>query len=263
LLPIYNAISLHEKKLIGGSTNPWLVNVLEDGKLIPYVVKLFKKDHIEKTQAVAKEVFGALLAHQFDLSTPAIALIHFGEAFIKSLPEDYSLELRAKDERIKFGSKFIEGAATYSQDLDRNFLKRYDIEDIYAFDNLIFNVDRKPLKPNILLLEGESHLIDHELCLSVNSRILELYMENHWIYNFKNHIFHGVLKNGLKRNDYFSTFGEHLRRLNTGTIEEARKQLEEHQHPVGDFEFILNYLSYIRNSSSTFINILQETLIND
>lgn len=88
MLPVYEAIGLHKIIEKGGSTKPWLVEVLVKDQSKTYVVKMFTEKHIDQVAAVANEVYANVLAKQFDLPCPNTVLIHFSDSFKLTLPED-------------------------------------------------------------------------------------------------------------------------------------------------------------------------------
>src|SRR5690606_34160525 len=122
-------------------------NVNVDGQLVPFVVKIFKTDTLKQYNAVAHEVFCNVLLEEFGLLKPDAALIEFGTAFLSASPPWLHKLLTNRDSRIKFGTRYIQSTTTYSQALPYQFLKRYDLETIYAFDCMVFNSDRKVNKP--------------------------------------------------------------------------------------------------------------------
>ncbi|HEX8547297.1 MAG TPA: HipA family kinase [Cytophagaceae bacterium] len=259
LLPVFTASIFLDRIKKGGSTYPWLIGVEDENDLHPYVVKLFKTNHVNDAYAVSREVFGNVLAREFDLLVPKCAFIEIDDEFINELSDDLQEEIRSKDERIKFGSKYIEGAATFTQSLHKHSLESYMIEDIYAFDHLIYNIDRKNLKPNILFHENESYLIDHELSFNVNKTVIDLFNDDKLLYDSKKHIFYDYLSKKGRKDHYFSTFHEYLRNLNLGVLDPYIKQLASFDHPMGDMDTIAEYLHNIKSNSSKFISVLRKT----
>lgn len=108
MLPVYEAIEFQKKITKGGTTYPWIVNVMEGDMLKPYIVKLFTDKHIEQQQSVAKEVFGSVLAQEFDLCVPKPSLIHFSDSFYQTLDNELQKELDSKSRGIKFGCAYHE-----------------------------------------------------------------------------------------------------------------------------------------------------------
>ena len=264
MIPIYEAVSFERKIEQGGSTYPWIVNVHTEEGIQPYVVKLFTKRQIQQYNSVAKEVLASALASEFDLPTPKPALINFSREFVKRLPANRKSELHEKDQRIKFGCQYIEGATTYSSTLHRNFFRRYNVESIFAFDNLIQNIDRRPEKPNILLLNTSSYLIDHELSLKgIDDRLTSDFLQGNWRYNKERHIFYTLLKKG--RNDakisYFETFMEGLRLLNFNLLKSCIQTLEEHKHPVPEWPIIEYYLREVKENHIKFVSLLRNSVL--
>lgn len=258
MLPVYKALSF-QKVLDGGSTRPWLVLVTVDGKPEPYVVKLFKKKHVDEAYAVAKEVYCSILANQFGLTTPKPALIEFSSSFIAALPIELKNELSLKDNRIKFGSKLIEGTFQYVDTLQRESFKKYDIQTIYAFDNLIWNTDRRPDKPNILFKGNDAYLIDHEISLLVDYKTVENFNRNSWVYWSSRHIFYSILKNGNinDKRQYFGNFQGLLGNLNIDILDSYSKQLIEYRHHNEEhYSEIKNYLYALKQNPAKLVQLL-------
>lgn len=263
MLPIYQAIEkvkTPEISLPGGSTKPWQIVVKTDNGPKSYVVKLFKTKDIEQIMSVSREVFGSVLASQLDLQCPSPALIEFGQEFLDRLNEEELYDLIDRDKRIKFGCEFIEGSNQFTPNISTGILERYDIEDIYAFDNLISNVDRRVAKPNILLFNKEYYLIDHELSLPINYNNISHFRNGKSTFPFTEHIFYRTLKNRKKVNKeaMFETFQDRLRYFNPGVLIPYKNQLLDLEHPVGNFDDILMYLTEIKNNSPKFISILKQ-----
>ncbi len=259
MLPIYKAISF-DKVLDGGSTRPWLVVVRAGDALTPYVVKLYKKQHVDQSFSVAKDVFCSILAKEFELETPEAALIEFSDAFIKGLPPEIRAELVAKDKRIKFGCQFIEGAFQYLEDLHRDNLKKYQIETIYAFDNLIKNSDRRIGKSNILLKGTSSYLIDHELTFTVNASTIEDFKNNVWVYFKANHIFYNFLTKGslVDKRTYFQDFEDSIKGINFDVLDSYNEQLIKFGHHTEEnYSILKEYLCHIKQNSSKFVFLLR------
>lgn len=259
MLPIYRAIQ-KISSLEGGTTKPWKVIVLEENTPVPYVVKFFNTKDIEEAHHVAHEVFSNALVKHLDLSCPDAALIVLDEAFIETLSEEDRLFLASKDERVKFGSKFIEGSVPYNSAAPRYTFERYEVEHIYAFDNLVFNVDRRVLKPNILLQDNGYYLIDHELSLPINLKIIQNLNKGVSFYEFKNHIFYKYLKSAKHENriNYFESFEEILRYSRPReTLLPLKNQLVSLRHPVGDFDTLIEYLTLVKQNPTIFTGILK------
>ena len=93
MLPIYNAFLVEEIDLPGGTTKPLLVSVDTGNKLDKYVVKVFTHDPVQNYSPLAHEIYANLLALQFDIQTPEMALISFSDSFNKTLVD--SVKTRA------------------------------------------------------------------------------------------------------------------------------------------------------------------------
>lgn len=263
MLSIYPAI---EKVCVlrGGTTRPWKILALVNGKPEPFAVKLFDSKGIEEGQYASREVYGNVLATALDLPTPKPALIDFTDTFIQTLSCDDKKLLLGKDNRLKFGCKFIEGSVAFSPNSPKYAFERYEYENIYAFDQLIYNVDRYVGKPNILLADNHYYLIDHELTLPINYLTLKNFRSQQTLFNFKAHIFYKLLRRGRKesKNHFFETFEENLRFFNpTIVLDQYRNQMINVGHPIGNYEIIIEYLNLVKQDSNKFIEILRRQII--
>jgi hypothetical protein len=143
--------------------------------------------------------------------------------------------------------------------MPRSVLGRYEVDAIYSFDNLIFNVDRNNRKPNILLKNLECYLIDHELSLEITEQTIESFLRQASFYPNYEHLFHRYLSKSHQRekDGLFGTFEEVIRFINFGKLDSYIKILLENNHPVKDYEVLHKYLATIKNNSSIFVKMLK------
>jgi hypothetical protein len=263
LLPIYPALAFLGE-LSGGSTRPWAVLALgASGKPEKFAVKLFREYHFRQYAAIANEVFGSVLAEDFELQCPDPVLIDFSPDFLATLPAPQLEQLRTVPLGLKFGSAFIEGSYTFSPALGTKVLEDYDQETIYAFDSLILNVDRRPDKPNILLQGSDSYLIDHEMTLEGISGALIQLSEERWEHYCAGHLFYRYLRTrgADKVQQSFQTFGQLLQGLNPRRLEPYQYQLEELGLGHRRFDELLRYLWYQKTNAGKFEALLRNTLL--
>jgi hypothetical protein len=260
VLPIYSALYFAEK-LKGGGTHPWAVVVRGvDNKPEKFVVKLFKQSYLQQHSAVVSEVLGAVLAAEFELPHPRPALIEFTPAFIATLPEAQRKQLAEASPEIKFGCGYLESEYMFAPVLATRVLDPYDLETIYAFDNLILNVDRRPAKPNLLLTADEAYLIDHEHSFSALERVFTQLKKGRWEHNYASHLLYQHLRNQASRRP-FDTFGEYLGKIKPQSLRPYYEQLTEFGHVTPNFDLLLEYLIFQKNNATQFVSLLRETLL--
>lgn len=264
MIPVYQAIEF-KNEMNGGSTRPWQVTVLKNGTPTSYVVKLYTEKDNEQNCTVFKECVCSHLAKEFDLQTPDPALIDFTPQFIETLPDKFQAVLRLKDSRLKFATELLEPPyRNYSPSLQEKYLKAYDIGSIYAFDNLILNVDRRTDKPNLLFKDESAVLIDHELTLATTQNSFnQLKNNNIWANYYKRHIFYEVLKNldVTEKDGLFDDFSYYLRYLvNFKPIDAIMEQLRGLGHPIDAYLSIKGYLCTVQERTTTFIQLITDTI---
>ncbi len=112
---------------------------------------------------MAKEILVSELSKSFSLSTPEFGIIKLDQAALSIVYEPSRIEIL--DTGYKFCSKFAEpGYAIFSHIISSGYLRDYDVENLFAFDVIIHNIDRggKRGKPNLLINDKDLLLIDHE-----------------------------------------------------------------------------------------------------
>lgn len=255
MLPIYQAIIAEEKDLPGGTTRPLLATVVTNNGLDKYVVKIFPDKEQPNYAPLANEVYGSLLATQFDIRTPEIALIQLEPNFIMTLKEDIKKRVLQNQSRLYFGSRYYEG---YNQYVPPKFSKTFDIghlETIFAFDVLVRNVDRRVGKSNLLVKKGDYLAIDHELTFSMNKPFVE-YEPDEWrfINEFRTHIFRPRLHR-LGKDAHFAVIHEYMRNLDLNMILDTANFLHNLGLPIGNIETINSYLRSAKNNRQRLINV--------
>lgn len=257
MLPIYKAYNF-DHIISGGSTRPWQVLVGVHGSPIPFVVKLYKKDYVDQNKTVAKEIYCSILASKFGIKTPSPALIEFPNDFISTLPGNLQEELYSKDQRLKFGTYYIQGSFQFNETL-HPLTKFNNIEKIYAFDNLIKNGDRKPEKPNVLLKGNDIYVIDHELSFAVNNDTINMLNDNKWVYFKENHIFYRHLKdkNLSEKKVMFKGFSDSLTQINFDILDPYYEQLRKLGHD-NDVHYLglKDYLRSVQRNREKFVQLV-------
>jgi len=273
MIPTYKAIAVEQSAIITGSTKPSIMTVAEiktNGIVGKYVVKVFKNMETEKT---TKEFYGNLLAREFDFKVPDCALIFVSSEIIEILKKN---PIHQKSNLIAgyyYGSKLQEGRIeNYTETVD-NPMELWEIENVFGFDALIFNNDRRHEKPNLFFIEDEVFLIDHELAF--NSRFFEKSYQDlikekesyRKIIDYKHgaferkHLFLEILrKKNASESLYFDTFNEYLQTINPDCLNVLRPFLTNAGIDVDDIEVIKEYLREVKNNPSLLVNLLKSFL---
>ena len=269
MLPIYNATKFIQILELGGHTKPWLIEVEVEGNPLPFVMKVYTTLEIKSRNRVTAEVIGNILAKEFDLYVPAAALIDISsENFQMSLSGEALFLLESKiDERMKFGTQYIEGCRKADAELPKEIYDySIELDTLYAFDNFIRNKDRTRPKSNLLLQDDTQQLwlIDHEMAFQdVNTENFDKVLGDtiNVVFTSSYHFAYDYLKeeNEEIKSQYFSTFIEYLRYLDFSKLNSYFEQLENYGY-ITEKESIFAYLNFIKNNSSLFFTILKQSL---
>jgi len=272
MYPVVLATEFHGIVPKGGSTKPWVVEAIDpSGRADFFVVKMFTPKQIQQQNAVSKEVFGNVLARAFDLPVPDFAFVRFDKPFLETLQSPYSETERASAQGLRFGSRFASGHAIWDDAVPSDHIDLQKMACIYAFDNLVRNLDRGGFrkKPNLLVRDGAFLLIDHEQIFpfaddpdDYNDAPILGFQKGEWAYPHEVHLFYPQLKSLSKAQkvEVFTTFAEHLSRLDPYLLEDWAQILAENHQPVGNLELITDYLKAVKQAPEAFIKLLQNQL---
>lgn len=275
MLNVLKAIAVDQEAIHSGSTRPCLMT-LEDESGHPagdYVVKVFKPLNLEQGFNTHKEVFGSVLAEAFDLNTPEAVLVRVNREIIDSLNESEQYKGFNLEPGIYFGCRYIENVLDYSK-VKPKALEDWELENIFAFDVLIRNQDRRVKKPNLFFKEDEIFVIDHELSFAtalMKEPFLEMLGDKQKYWNFieidepgfqRKHLFLEALRERKMAGGVnFDTFGEYLRTFNPGVLDEYNQQLSELGYEMEEYVYIRDYLEDVKKNSGLFIQLLNELLL--
>lgn len=264
---------LEELKLVsiegfqkGGSTKPLLIQAVNNnGKISPYVLKLYKRDTINQIYSVAKEIIVNEMAREFELPVPDHGVINFDHSVLKDY---YSPEhIKTLDKGYKYCSKFNEGTVIYNPSVKNNFLRDYDFENVFAFDNLVLNVDRggHRNKPNLLVSDDCFLLIDHELTLpfyanhQISSNIN--FKRSFLIYDYQKHIFWSFLKRKLKKKGIFDEFEQNLQNFDLKIIDSIFANLNIFNVENNGKLDCLDYIKWCKSNIATVVKTLRDRIV--
>jgi hypothetical protein len=263
LLKILDAIQFQKVFTEGGRTKPWLIQVAVNGERRPYVAKIFTTDEVDDENTVAREVFGSVLAGQFDLSTPDIALVRFTKSFVNTLPNEIRQQLLQKDDRLKFGSAYLPNTQLFvsSKKIHIADLK-YNTASIYAFDTIINNKDRGLYKPNILVSNASDdyYLIDHERAFKHITKLNKEVQIEEFSEVFREHLFYQDLKSRKDKRDLFSNFHASLKCFNTNILDKYQDVLSVNDLGHSNFDEIKSYLVTLKKKYIWVEKMLYNTL---
>ena len=166
---VYKATAINIEAIHSGSTKPCLMTLADDKKKIigDFVVKVFKPLNLEQAANTSKEIYGNALAREFDLTTPKAVLATVGQELIKQLNSSEKFKGFNLEKGAYFATEYLENVLDYSPSHKLD-IEDWQLENIFAFDMLIGNIDRRIVKPNLFCKEKTIYLIDHELSLSSN-----------------------------------------------------------------------------------------------
>ncbi len=158
-----------------------------------YVVKL--RGAVDgREAALVNELLGAALAAYFRLAAPEPAIIFLDPMFTNLVSVEYPSRRDVLKSSVgwNFGTRHMPAAGTWPVDMSIPWDRIDTAVEIFAFDALIQNPDRRFNNPNLLADGSGFHVFDHELAFSFLRVVLpsltpwiidqDRYLEQHVFY---------------------------------------------------------------------------------
>ena len=147
-----------------GRTVPCRLTCENDEGVEVEVVAKFSAGCDRKVAALVAEAISAMLAADLDLPVPEPYLVELTPEFISALPEPAVADMARRSSPVAFGSKHLPPGYTswpIGKSIPRDALAT--AVEIFAFDALIVNDDRRRENPNCLFSGTNLAIFDHEM----------------------------------------------------------------------------------------------------
>jgi len=258
-IPVLEAVS-YQRTMVSGRTKPclFLCENMQSGTTGEYVVKL-KAGLETRENGLTAELVASQLADFFDILTPEVAIINIDPLLAEAV-SDAALARKITDSSgLNFGSKVLTGGFDtwpIGKAVPSGLLQV--AAEIFAFDAMIQNPDRRMDKPNILWKADQLYIIDHEMGFSFVLAIGSLpdpwqVSSLNWL---KNHLFYQSLKGRALNLDRFAGA------LETVT-EDAINSIMSHipqDWRSDNMKKIQNHILQISTHTNEFIDEIRRTL---
>lgn len=142
-----------------------------DGTEVEVVAKL-SEGCDRKVTALAMEAIAALLAADLDLPVPEPFLVALEPEFIDGMPDEFVAAMARRSSPLAFGSKHLPPGYTswpVGKTIPKDALAT--AVEIFAFDALIVNDDRRSANPNCLFSGASLAIYDHEMAFFIEGII--------------------------------------------------------------------------------------------
>jgi len=194
-----------EKVMGSGRTQPCLlVCENEAGEEVEVVAKLRGHPQIMPGGLLAEAV-SSLLALDLDLPVQTPYRVEIEKAFADALPDAALRTVIQKSEGLNFGSaKWAPGYTIWPRDKTPSRDMKQSLTEIFAFDGLIQNPDRRQANPNCAFLGTDLRIFDHESAFSHFMSILPVApWDTGGLAFLKDHIFFQSIRGGNLALDRF------------------------------------------------------------
>lgn len=154
-----------DRRMKNGKTKPCLMACNRmDGAELEMVVK-FSSGCERGVGGLVIEAIVAMFAADLGLPVPEPFLVQVDRDLLQLIPDHEIKELGARSSRIAFGSRLLPPSHSvwiHTRNIPQTLLQQ--AAEIFAFDALLMNGDRRPSNPNCLSDGTSFAIFDHELC---------------------------------------------------------------------------------------------------
>jgi len=194
MIPRLTAYQFH-RFMSSGRTSPALCGCENDqgNRVDDYVVKL-RGGLDRRERGLLCELVGSLLAAHFGIAAPkpALVMIEADFANLVAMAEPQGADRLRNSIGLNFGSRQLSGATEWPVDKGIPEAMWQAAVNIFAFDALIQNPDRRYSNQNLLTRGNDMFIYDHELAFSFLEAVLpsttpwrlddQLYLNEHLFY---------------------------------------------------------------------------------
>jgi HipA-like kinase len=254
------------KPMSVGRNHPLLLGCESGGgDTFEVVVKLRGKEMDAKAQMA--ELFTALLADDLGLQVPQVAIVNVPAGFESVVAEREVAKQLKGSSGLNFGSVHLgAGFTTWPPGRNPVGAQRDQAAEIFAFDTLTQNPDRRAVNPNLWARSDKLGVYDHEQAFSFFSHHIIGGTPKPWVanshengFNFlKQHVFYGSLRGGrLDLGPFKEKLGALSDRQIQGYLDAAPAEWS------GDSDFggkIVAYLGEARQRREDLINFVKHIL---
>ena len=236
-------LSMNPKRKTGFS-EPLSMQCCKNGaiKFESYIVKLYNDVGINKKEfgqkGLAKEIFGGLLGYTFGLNVPEIAIVSIPAELYETsaIPDTAIRQKLSKSPGKNFGSKEIITKNEYA-----GFIKNENLNnaaEVFAFDAIIGNNDRKKSNPNLFMVPEGFVIYDHEKAFEfanpymlVGEGPIKIWgtQKGESLRALKEHLFYPELK-GKKDKIDLTNFTSNLSEINVQLLSRIVEKIPEEWH---------------------------------
>lgn len=153
-----------DRRVQSGRTVPCSLTCEAAGGAEVEVVAKLSDGCDRKVTALVMEAIAAMLAADLDLPVPEPFLVTLEPEFIAGVPDETVADMARRSNPVAFGSKHLPPGYTswpVGKAIPKDALAT--AAEIFAFDALIVNDDRRPANPNCLFSGSSLAIYDHEM----------------------------------------------------------------------------------------------------
>jgi hypothetical protein len=253
--------SVFHRFMTSGRTSPILTTcVTHDDEDVDVVVKLNGGMDFGVRGAVF-ELIGSLMAAKLTIECPRPILVWLSPEFLDAVAvrEPDKSQVLKKSAGWNFGSEMLKDAAIWLDGSPIPSTMVSDALNVFIFDGLIQNVDRRHDNPNLMIRGDKLCVIDHECAFSFLSSFVP--SSKPWTMGAGDYMERHALRNGLhKKSVDWSTSREILSKLTGDFFDSIYDVLPTEWNGTQDFALIRQHVLTVLEHIDLFETELQRRI---
>ena len=228
-----------------------------------YVVKLKGSDQMWQGSSL-NEILGAFIAFELDLQIPEPVIVNISQDFVTNMGDRHdNFTIASGSMGYNFGTALQEGYQEMMPGQSITKELRSKLLDLFAFDVLIGNTDRRIDKPNFLTNGKDLLIYDHELAFSFIQILPFARNPDPWLIlpADMDWLTRNFCYQQLRGNNYnFSNFTGRLSVLGDGFWKKAKAVIPP-EWKNENFDIIKDYLTKVVEHRNQFATELNRVLL--
>lgn len=228
----------------------------KDGSKLDVYVK-FKGSLQDREFGLMAELLCSLLARELELGAPAPFVVNLSKEFLSGVPKT-AQDLVKRSLGLNFATESAPpGFSVVPPEPRVPLALRPMAAEVFAFDVIIQNFDRKSDNPNLLWDRTKILMIDHERALGFVRQGVTPSLHSLELDRFYDHVFY----NALAANDaLFERLAAALERLSAGRIESLLGEIPDPWQVEGALAKVRDHLFWVVENRVAVCRLIRERL---
>jgi hypothetical protein len=211
----------------------------------------------EREFGLVSELLCSLFARELGLNVPTPFLVNLSTEFLAGVPKP-AQDLVKRSLGLNFGSQSLPaGFSVVPPEPRVPFILRAAAAEIFAFDVIFQNLDRKQDNPNLLWDRTTIQMIDHERALSCVRETVECSFNSLGLDRFYDHVFYSAVS---PKDAQFDRLKASLGNFTGNRLGALFSEIPSAWQVEADLAKVRSYLAWVADNRTEICDLIMERL---